>query len=53
MRTGREEPIGFVIHIFMEIIQENSLCGYLYLKLAKTSKKIKVGRRMTKRHIAL
>jgi hypothetical protein len=36
-RTGRDETIGVVIHICMETTQGNSLCRYLYLKLAKTS----------------
>jgi hypothetical protein len=35
-RTGRNEPIGIVIHICMETTQGDSLCSYLYLKLAKT-----------------
>jgi hypothetical protein len=34
-RTGRDEPIGIVIQICMERTQGNSLCSYLYLKLAK------------------
>jgi hypothetical protein len=34
-RTGRDEPIGVVIHIFMETTQGNTLCSYLYLKLVK------------------
>jgi hypothetical protein len=34
-RTGRDEPIGVVIHICMETTQVISLCSYLYLKLAK------------------
>jgi hypothetical protein len=33
--TGRDEPIGVVIHTCMETTQDISLCGYLYLKLAK------------------
>jgi hypothetical protein len=36
-RTGRDEPIGFVIHICMERAQGISLCSYLCLKLAKMS----------------
>jgi hypothetical protein len=36
-RTGRDEPVGVVIHICMETTQGNSLCSYLYLKLAKMS----------------
>jgi hypothetical protein len=35
-RTGRDEPIWVVVHICIETIQENSMCIYLYLKLAKT-----------------
>jgi hypothetical protein len=34
-RTGRVESIGLVIDIFMGKTQRNSLCSYLYLKLAK------------------
>jgi hypothetical protein len=34
-RTGRDEPVGVVI--CMETTQRNSLCSYLYLKLAKKS----------------
>jgi hypothetical protein len=34
--TGRDEPIGVVIHICMETTQGISLYSYLYLKLAKT-----------------
>jgi hypothetical protein len=33
--TGRDEPIGIVIHMCMEATQGISLCSYLYLKLAK------------------
>jgi hypothetical protein len=33
-RTGRGESIGAVIHIYMRTTQGNSLCSYLYLKLA-------------------
>jgi hypothetical protein len=29
------ESIGVIIHIYMEISQENSLCSYVYLKQAK------------------
>jgi hypothetical protein len=36
-RTGRDELVGVVIHICMEISHGNSLCSYLYLKLAKSS----------------
>jgi hypothetical protein len=35
-RSGRDEPIGVVIHICIETTQGISLCSYLYLKLAKT-----------------
>jgi hypothetical protein len=35
-RTGRDELFGVVIHICMETTQDNFLCSYLYLKLAKT-----------------
>jgi hypothetical protein len=34
-RTGRDEPVGVVIHICMETTQGISLCSYLYLKLGK------------------
>jgi hypothetical protein len=33
-RTRGDEPIGAVIHICKEISQGNSLCSYIYLKLA-------------------
>jgi hypothetical protein len=36
-RTRRGESIGVIIHICMETTQGNSLCSYLYLKLAKMS----------------
>jgi hypothetical protein len=36
-KTRGGESIGVVIHICMETTQGNSLCNYLYLKLAKTS----------------
>jgi hypothetical protein len=36
-RIRGEETAGAVIHICMEISQGNSLCSYLYLKLAKMS----------------
>jgi hypothetical protein len=36
-RAGRGESIRAIILICMEMTQKNSLCGYLYLKLAKTS----------------
>jgi hypothetical protein len=36
-RTGRDEPVGVVIHICMETTQGVCLCSYLYLKLTKTS----------------
>jgi hypothetical protein len=32
-----DEPVGVVIHIYMETTQGNSPCSYLYLKLAETS----------------
>jgi hypothetical protein len=35
-RTGRDEPIGVVIHTCMKITQGISFCSNLYLKLAKT-----------------
>jgi hypothetical protein len=34
-RIGRGKSIRTVIHMCMETTQENSLCSYLYLKLAK------------------
>jgi hypothetical protein len=34
-RTGRGKSIESVIHIHMGIAQGNSLCSYLYLRLAK------------------
>jgi hypothetical protein len=34
--TG-DEPIGIMIHIYLEISQENSPCSYLYLKQAEMS----------------
>jgi hypothetical protein len=34
-RTGRGKSLGVVIHKCMVTIQGNSLCSYLYLKLAK------------------
>jgi hypothetical protein len=38
MKKNRgDEPIGVIIHIYMEISQGNSLCSYLYLKQAKMS----------------
>jgi hypothetical protein len=36
-RTRRDEPNGVIIHTCMETTQGNSLCSYLYLKLAKAS----------------
>jgi hypothetical protein len=33
----RDEPILVIMHIYMGISQENSLCSYLYLKQAKMS----------------
>jgi hypothetical protein len=35
--NSRDEPIGIILHIYMEISLGNSLCSYLYLKLAKMS----------------
>jgi hypothetical protein len=35
--TGRDEPLGILIHIYMETTQGNSLCTYRQFKLAKTS----------------
>jgi hypothetical protein len=35
-RTGRGESIGAIIYISIETSEGNSLCSYLYLKLAKT-----------------
>jgi hypothetical protein len=32
-----DEPTGIIVHIYMEISQENSLCSHLYLKQAKMS----------------
>jgi hypothetical protein len=32
-----DKPIGVITHTCMEISQRNSLCSYLYLKLAKMS----------------
>jgi hypothetical protein len=34
---NRDEPIGFIIHLYMEISQGKSCCGYLCLKQAKMS----------------
>jgi hypothetical protein len=34
-KTGRDEPIGIVIHICMETVEGISLYSYLYFKLAK------------------
>jgi hypothetical protein len=34
-RSGRDEPIGVAIHMCMETTQGNSLCSYIYLKVAK------------------
>jgi hypothetical protein len=34
-RTGKDEPIGVVIHICMETTQGTSLYSYLYLKLTE------------------
>jgi hypothetical protein len=35
-RTGRDEPIGIVIHKCLETTQGITLCSYLYLKFVKT-----------------
>jgi hypothetical protein len=35
-RTGRDEPIGVIIHTCMETTQRISLYSYPYLKLVKT-----------------
>jgi hypothetical protein len=35
-RSGRDEPVWVIIHIYMERTQGISLYSYLYLKLAKT-----------------
>jgi hypothetical protein len=36
MKNNRgDEPVGVIIHIYMEISQGNSLRGYIYLKQAK------------------
>jgi hypothetical protein len=32
-----DEPIGIIIHTYMEMSQGNFLCSYLYLKQAKMS----------------
>jgi hypothetical protein len=38
MKKNRgDEPIGVIIHTYMEIAQGNSLCSYLYLRQAKMS----------------
>jgi hypothetical protein len=37
MKKNRDEPIGVIIHIYMEISQGNSLCSYLYLQKIKMS----------------
>jgi hypothetical protein len=34
-RSGRDEPIMVIIHMFMEAMLGISLYSYLYLKLAK------------------
>jgi hypothetical protein len=36
-RTGKDERIVVVIHIFIETTQGSFLCRYFYLKLAKTA----------------
>jgi hypothetical protein len=30
-----DKPIGVILHIYMEILQGNSLCSYIYLKQVK------------------
>jgi hypothetical protein len=35
-RSGRDKPIGIIIHMYMEAMLGISLYSYLYLKLAKT-----------------
>jgi hypothetical protein len=35
-RTRRDASIGIVIHIQVETMQGNSLCSYIYFKLAKS-----------------
>jgi hypothetical protein len=37
MTKNREEPIGVIIHIYMEISQGKSLCIYLYFKQQKNT----------------
>jgi hypothetical protein len=38
MKKNRgDEPIGVIMHIFMEMSQGNSLCSYMYLKQTKLS----------------
>jgi hypothetical protein len=36
-KNRRDEPVGVIVHINMEIAQEISLCSYLYPKQAKLS----------------
>jgi hypothetical protein len=36
-KNRRHKPIGIIIYKYMEMSQENSVCSYLYLKLAKMS----------------
>jgi hypothetical protein len=37
-KTKRNQPIRVITQTCMEKTKENSLCSYLYLKLAKTSR---------------
>jgi hypothetical protein len=32
-----DKPVGVIIHIYMELSKENSMCSYLYLKQTKMS----------------
>jgi hypothetical protein len=36
-KNKRDEPIGVIIHMYLEILRRNSLCSYFYLKQAKIS----------------
>jgi hypothetical protein len=36
-KIREDEPIRVIIHTYMEILQGNSLCSYLYLKQTKVS----------------
>jgi hypothetical protein len=35
MKIRGDKPVGVIIHIYMEILQGNSLCSYLYLNQVK------------------